>query len=227
MRNIEKLLADAQRGGDSFFDLVVIDPPWWNRYVRRAKQAKPSAGYQMLDGAAIRDIPLERYVRAGSVVAIWCTNGPSHVAHLKDELLPKWNLKLISTWYWVKVTRRGRTVCEFRDPLQKQPFERLFVACHADSDMKLFESLRETRYLFSVPSSIHSHKPPVIGKFCELASGVVNLLNKRICRSVSAPVSDHTKVSGDICAISVAEFHVNRLRGAENAEPQVVRGCGR
>lgn len=161
VRNIDQLL-DARR--DDTFDLVVIDPPWWNRYVRRAKRAKPAAGYQMLDAQSIRDIPLERYVRAGSLVAIWCTNGPTHVAHVRDTLLAKWNLKLLSTWIWVKVTRAGQTVCEFREPLQKQPFERLFVACHAESDLRQFDGLRKPRYLFSVPSAVHSHKPPVIGE---------------------------------------------------------------
>lgn len=163
VRDIDNLLG-ARQADDGPFDLVVMDPPWWNRYVRRAKRAKTSAGYRMLDSPEIRDIPLERYVGAGSLVAIWCTNAPAHVRLVQDVLLAKWSLKLLSTWYWVKVTRTGRPVCQFREPLQKQPFERLFVACHADSDVQRFDGLREPRFLFSVPSAVHSHKPPVIGE---------------------------------------------------------------
>lgn len=162
VRNIDRLLGVCPADGP--FDLVVIDPPWWNRYVRRAKRAKQTAGYQMLDSQAIEDIPLERFVGDGSLVAIWCTNAPAHGRLVLDVLLAKWSLRLLSTWYWVKVTRTGRPVCEFREPLQKQPFERLFVACQADSDMERFAGLREPRYLFSVPSAVHSHKPPVIGE---------------------------------------------------------------
>lgn len=162
VRHLDRLLP----AGDTF-DLIVIDPPWWNRYVRRAKRAKPEAGYELLDADAIASIPLPNRLHADSLVAIWCTNAPSHVRFVHDVLLPGWGLELVSQWFWVKVTQRGQAVCEFRDVLQKQPFERLFVARTRRPTEGIdcrFEELKKIRFLFTVPSAVHSHKPPVIGE---------------------------------------------------------------
>lgn len=149
---------------NSNFDFVSIDPPWWNKYVRRARNANSKSGYPMLDSDAILSIPLEKAIAANSLVAIWCTNSPAHISLIKEKLVVKWQLQLLSTWYWVKITQSGHTVCDFGLPLQKQPFEQLFVACHVDSDMERFTSLVDSRYVFSVPSAVHSHKPPILGK---------------------------------------------------------------
>lgn len=146
------------------FHFVSIDPPWWNKYIRRARNANHESAYPMMDSDTIQSIPLAHLVAANSLVAIWCTNSPAHFALIQERLLPHWQLRLLSTWYWVKITRSGATVCDFGLPLQKQPFEQLLVACHVDSQMDRFDALVEPRFLFSVPSAVHSHKPPIMGK---------------------------------------------------------------
>lgn len=155
----------------STFDFIIMDPPWWNKYIRRVVRATngsaaeaASSGYSMLGKEDILSIPIERLTEAG-LVAIWCTNSPSHIAAIHTELLPKWNLKLLSIWFWIKLTTSGETVCDFGLPLQKQPFEQLFIACPNGAAVDLFKELCQTRYLFSVPSAIHSHKPPLVEIF--------------------------------------------------------------
>lgn len=75
-----------------------------------------------------------------------------HKFHVPNEVfLPK------------KITKYGETICEFSLPLKKQPFERLFIACPIDTD-RSFE-IPEEKFIFSIPSAIHSHKPPLDGKF--------------------------------------------------------------
>lgn len=183
---------------NTHFHFVSIDPPWWNKYIRRARNAKTESGYPMLDSDAILSIPLENTIAANSLVAIWCTNSPAHISLIKEKLLTKWKLRLVSIWFWVKITRSGRTVCDFGLPLQKQPFEQLFVACHVDSDVDRFESLIEPRYLFSVPSAVHSHKPPILGK----SEGHIKCISTSfmmlafIYRSIRGLSSGATKVSG-------------------------------
>lgn len=172
-------LSSTDLRNENDLDLIVMDPPWWNKYIRRVKAASSTASYAMLDKDGMLNMPIEHFVRPNTLVAIWCTNSPSHIGSIHTELLPRWGLKLLATWYWIKVrtnkcyanfslnslqvTKYGDTVCEFGLPLRKQPFEQLFIACHADSDR--FEGLKSNKYLFSIPSAIHSNKPPLIGRF--------------------------------------------------------------
>lgn len=177
--DVRTALTSTDLRNENDVDLIVMDPPWWNKYIRRVKTACSTAGYAMLDKDGMLSMPIQHFVRPNTLVAIWCTNSPSHIASVHTELLPRWGLKLLATWYWIKVranriiiyifslnssqvTKYGDTVCEFGLPLRKQPFEQLFIACHTDSDR--FEGIGSTKYLFSIPSAIHSHKPPLIGR---------------------------------------------------------------
>lgn len=115
----------------------------------------------MLYNKDIENIPISKLTKPNSLVIIWCTNSASHINAVKQDFLPKWGLKLISTWYWLKITKYGKPICEFRIPPRKQPFEQIFLACNEDADIKQFEDIREERILLSVPSAIHSNKPPL------------------------------------------------------------------
>lgn len=88
---------------NDWYDFIVMDPPWWNKYIRRVKKVKTSHGYPMIYQQDILNISLEEVIKPNSLVAIWCTNAPSHSQFIVDQLLPKWNLKLLSIWYWIKV----------------------------------------------------------------------------------------------------------------------------
>lgn len=87
---------------DQSFDLVVLDPPWWNKYVRR-KKAKTDHGYSMMYNNDLKGIPLERFLKDDSVVAVWCTNSRQHQKVLVDEIFRKWNISYVGKWYWLKV----------------------------------------------------------------------------------------------------------------------------
>lgn len=137
----------------------------------------------MMYNEDILKIPLEDLVQPNTIVAIWCTNSPTHSEFVKKVALPKWNLKLLTTYYWVKVkdcsfngrsflhlilldlrqiTKSGDPVCEFHAPLKKQPYEQLFLAAHIESEhVTRFDDMN---LIFSIPSVIHSHKPPLLGK---------------------------------------------------------------
>lgn len=62
-----------------------------------------------------------------------------------------------------QITKHGDTVCEFDVPLRKQPFEQLFIAAHIASDQHQFKTIPDAHCFFSVPSAIHSQKPPLTG----------------------------------------------------------------
>uniref|UniRef100_A0A182YM83 Uncharacterized protein n=1 Tax=Anopheles stephensi TaxID=30069 RepID=A0A182YM83_ANOST len=148
---------------DETFDMIVLDPPWWNKYIRRVKAANSKAGYRMLTNADIKAIPLERHLHKNTLVVVWCTNAPSHIDAVSKDFFPKWGVELVACWYWVKVTSAGQPVCKFNEPQQKQPYERLFIGLPAGSTMA--KSIPRERFLYSVPSAIHSHKPPLYDLF--------------------------------------------------------------
>lgn len=152
---------------NSQFDFIVMDPPWWNKYIRRINAAKGENGYKMLYNEDIKSIPLEGLIAPQGIVVIWCTNSPSHRAALENEILPKWKLKLLTIWHWMKVTQKGDPICDFQDEGQtgKQPFELIFIAINEDGDPKDWEHLPKEQMVVSVPSVIHSHKFPVFGRF--------------------------------------------------------------
>ncbi|XP_038112410.1 N(6)-adenine-specific methyltransferase METTL4 [Culex quinquefasciatus] len=155
--NLANLLAPDDR-----FDFVVLDPPWWNKYIRRTKAVNSKISYQMLDNNSIGNIPLGDYVHENTIVAIWCTNSPTHVAAIRENFCTKWKLKLVANWYWVKVTKFGEPVCAFNGSNKKQPYEQIFIAVGENNTT--FEIPKE-RFIYSVPSAFHSNKPPLVDLF--------------------------------------------------------------
>lgn len=147
---------------DNQFDLITMDPPWWNKYIRRLNSVKQENGYKMLNNEDIRDLPIDQLLSAKGFVVIWCTNSPSHKEAIEKEFLPKWKLKLIGIWHWMKVTKSGEPICDFHRGTGKQPYELIFVAIREDMDIP--EGFPENLMLVSVPSAVHSHKFPVFGK---------------------------------------------------------------
>ncbi|CAB3370195.1 Hypothetical predicted protein [Cloeon dipterum] len=145
------------------FDLLVIDPPWWNKYIRRRKLADQASSYSMMNNKDLAQIPIEKHLAPGALVAIWCTNSQSNINQLRDDVMPSWGLEYISTWFWVKVTKSGCTVCDFSVPPGKQPYERiLFGRSPSAESSKNIKNPDENKVILSVPSAIHSHKPPLI-----------------------------------------------------------------
>lgn len=66
-------------------------------------------------------------------------------------------------FYCLQITNHGEPICDFGMAFQKQPFEKVFIACHVDSDDRIFDHIEREKFIFSVPSAIHSHKPPLVG----------------------------------------------------------------
>lgn len=58
----------------------------------------------MLSNEHIASIPIDTVVQPNkTLIAIWCTNAPSMIEAVKKLFFPKWRLKLLATWYWIKV----------------------------------------------------------------------------------------------------------------------------
>lgn len=97
------------------FDLILLDPPWWNKYIRRKRKKCPYA-YEMMFNCDLKEIPIEKLLSRSGLVVVWCTNSSQHLNYLVKEIFPKWKVSFVAKWFWLKVTQNGEPVCEFSNP---------------------------------------------------------------------------------------------------------------
>ncbi|XP_046492042.1 N(6)-adenine-specific methyltransferase METTL4 isoform X1 [Neodiprion pinetum] len=140
------------------FDFILLDPPWWNKSIRRKKNKCAGASYTMMYNEELAKIPIAKLLSSNGIVAVWCTNAPSHLRSISDEMFPAWGVSYRAKWYWVKVTSSGETVCDFNPPPGKQPYELLLLGS-VSSNTSI--DIPNGKLLVSVPSAVHSHKPPL------------------------------------------------------------------
>ncbi|XP_023954455.2 DNA N6-methyl methyltransferase [Bicyclus anynana] len=138
------------------YDILIADPPWWNKYIRRLKGANDKLSYSMMYNEDIASVPVKELLSENCLVAVWCTNAPSNINAIKDLIFPKWGVEYVTTWYWLKLTIDFKPLCEFSSGCKKQPFERVLIGkvgnVRVPSDL----------LVASIPSALHSHKPPLL-----------------------------------------------------------------
>ncbi|KAM9644574.1 N(6)-adenine-specific methyltransferase METTL4 isoform 4-T5 [Morphnus guianensis] len=157
------------------YDVIVIDPPWENKSVKRSNR------YSHLSSWQIKQIPVPALAAPNCLVVTWVTNRQKHLRFVKDELYPYWSVKTLAEWHWVKITRAGEFVLPL-DSLHKKPYE-VLVLGRVQGDVK--ETLRksedvlpipEHKLIVSVPCSLHSHKPPLTGVLADFIKPDVECL---------------------------------------------------
>ncbi|XP_045777627.1 N(6)-adenine-specific methyltransferase METTL4 isoform X2 [Maniola jurtina] len=138
------------------FDIMIADPPWWNKYIRRLKGANNKLSYSMMYNEEIASIPVQDLLSENCLIAVWCTNALSNINAIKNLIFPKWGVEYVTTWYWLKLTIDLKPLCEFGSGCKKQPYERIVIGKVGNvcvpSDL----------LVASVPSALHSHKPPLL-----------------------------------------------------------------
>ncbi|NXS39340.1 METL4 protein, partial [Balaeniceps rex] len=157
------------------YDVIVIDPPWENKSVKRSNR------YSRLSSWQIKQIPVPALAAPNCLVVTWVTNRQKHLRFVKDELYPHWSVKTLAEWHWVKITRAGEFVLPL-DSLHKKPYE-VLVLGRVQGDVK--EALRksedvlpipEHKLIVSIPCSLHSHKPPLTAVLAEFIKPDVECL---------------------------------------------------
>ncbi|XP_073693394.1 N(6)-adenine-specific methyltransferase METTL4 [Garra rufa] len=156
------LLSDITRmhplinNGDKY-DLIVLDPPWENKSVKRSNR------YSSLPSSQLKQLPVPALAAPECLLVTWVTNRAKHLRFVKEELYPYWEVEVLAEWLWVKVTRSGEFVFPLDSP-HKKPYEVLVLGRYrsaTDQSVRssTAEGLPEQRLLISVPSVLHSHKP--------------------------------------------------------------------
>ncbi|NWU31312.1 METL4 protein, partial [Dyaphorophyia castanea] len=157
------------------YDVIVIDPPWENKSVKRSNR------YSHLSLWQIKQIPVPALAAPNCLVVTWVTNRQKHLRFVKDELYPHWSVKMLAEWHWVKITTGGEFVLPL-DSLHKKPYE-VLVLGRVQGDVK--EASRksedvlpipEHQLIVSIPCSLHSHKPPLAAVLAEFIKPDVECL---------------------------------------------------
>ncbi|CAL8398760.1 unnamed protein product [Arctogadus glacialis] len=102
------------------FDLIVVDPPWENKSVKR------SGRYSSLPSTQLKQLPVPLLAAPGCLVVTWVTNKPSLLRFVRDQLYPHWGVQVVAEWFWVKVTTAGEYVFPLDSP-HKKPYEVLLL----------------------------------------------------------------------------------------------------
>ncbi|KAL6435324.1 hypothetical protein ACFW04_005383 [Cataglyphis niger] len=140
------------------YDFILLDPPWWNKSIRRKKIKCAEASYKMMYNEELIKIPIRKLLHSNGIVAIWCTNSSNHLNSIFNEIFPSWGITHRAKWYWIKVTQAGNTICNFNSTPGKQPFELLILGSALEEDKM---NIPNSKLMISIPSAVHSHKPPL------------------------------------------------------------------
>ncbi|XP_062612311.1 N(6)-adenine-specific methyltransferase METTL4-like [Saccostrea cucullata] len=98
------------------YDLIVLDPPWQNKSVKRKKM------YGSLRDEDLLSICMKKLAAPGCLVVVWVTNRMKHLEFVKETLFPKWSVTHVAEWHWLKVTKYGEMIYDINSD-HKKPYE--------------------------------------------------------------------------------------------------------
>ncbi|KAM9199032.1 N(6)-adenine-specific methyltransferase METTL4 isoform 1-T1 [Mergus octosetaceus] len=157
------------------YDVIVIDPPWENKSVKRSNR------YSHLSSWQIKQIPVAALAAPDCLIVTWVTNRQKHLRFVKDELYPHWSVKTLAEWYWVKITRSGEFVLPL-DSFHKKPYEVLILGRvqgsvkEAQRKSEDLLPIPDHKLIVSIPCGLHSHKPPLTAVLAEFVKPDVECL---------------------------------------------------
>lgn len=143
------------------FNLVLLDPPWPNRSVKRKQGTYDQVGGMPYLKKMLLRMDLDNYIEHNALVGVWITNKEALRAHVLGPggLFETWNVGLIEEWVWIKTTTRGEPMFDIDNAMRK-PYEVLLLGRTAPNSwttMAHAEDVRR-RVIAAVPD-IHSRKP--------------------------------------------------------------------
>lgn len=87
---------------NSRFDVIILDPPWYNNSVSRLKTQK-DLSYKTMDNLLVQLPPVGNWLAAGGIIGIWCTNNLRKINTVKTTIFKRWGVELVAEWIWLKV----------------------------------------------------------------------------------------------------------------------------
>ncbi|KHN81297.1 Methyltransferase-like protein 4 [Toxocara canis] len=140
------------------FDVIIMDPPWMNKSVKRKKS------YAIFDDERdLLELRINELLSDNGLLAIWVTNDKKLKRYVKD-IIESYGLVRLAYCHWLKVTTSGEPICKFQ-PHHKVPFETFVLACREPFIGSYTGKVKQNFLLISTPSAIHSKKPPLLAVF--------------------------------------------------------------
>lgn len=164
------------------FDLILLDPPWHNKSVRRAKNTYHTSGFrpkdlyklnlgltEPQDGGNLKT----GLLRNQGIIAVWITNNTKIRTFLMD-MFDYWKLEYIGEWVWVKLTEQGESIFDM-ESISRKPYELLLLARRnstyeqqlgvsgGGTQDKGNNTLPRRKVIFACPE-LHSRKPCIKGE---------------------------------------------------------------
>lgn len=155
MGDVEKtaqILLEAIDGHLEKPKCIIIDPPWPNKSVARSSVYKVNRNLGYL-----KALPIQESLSKTGVVAVWCTNKEKYVNFVKKVLFKKWNLTLVSTWTWLKITAFGEPLFDVYSNMRK-PWEQLLIGVTSEYTSVYSDKIPPTFTIIGIPD-YHSRKP--------------------------------------------------------------------
>ncbi|KAL2002946.1 hypothetical protein VTN02DRAFT_5479 [Thermoascus thermophilus] len=160
------------------FNLILLDPPWPNRSVRRSAQY-PTHHYADMAtltryiGEILRthlyspdaqdgkkeDSDQQRKKSQESIAAIWVTNTERSRTAAYDAIHAA-GLTVSEEWVWIKTTVKGEPVTPV-DGLWRKPYEILIIGkrCHGPGETTTTGDGKTRRRVIAAVPDLHSRKP--------------------------------------------------------------------
>lgn len=146
------------------FNIILFDPPWPNRSVRRSSQYTTHGYLEMDSLVAIIQQTILSHLDFGddngtkkSMVCIWTTNNAKSRQAAYDAFSHT-GLEICEIWIWIKTTENGELVSPL-DGLWRKPYEVLFLGRpKKDTENAQEEQEPIKRVIAAVPDE-HSRKP--------------------------------------------------------------------
>ena len=143
---------------DQRFNLILLDPPWPNRSVRRSGHYHTQPYFDMdILTQHVRDI-LQVHLsngtggeRDGSIAAIWVTNA-SKARKAAYEAIQSAGLSVCEEWVWIKTSTNGKPITPV-EGLWRKPYEILIIG------KRTLQSGNVIRRVIAAVPDVHSRKP--------------------------------------------------------------------
>ncbi|KAK5801152.1 hypothetical protein VI817_003364 [Penicillium citrinum] len=175
---------------DQKFNLILFDPPWPNKSVRRSKhyQTHPYAEMEFLTQQLTRILQIHAQPptpdansnnppKKPTIAAIWITNAEK-ARRAAYNTLNKSGFRVIEEWIWVKVTNKGIPITPING-LWRKPYEILIIGQRGGFNADDFAAM-----------NMNVHRSSISGSYSESDFHSNPSREKQIIRRVIAAVPD-------------------------------------